>query len=700
MRDRVSSANRHKGVAIIMVLLMLSTVLGMSYVLLSTASSSAASSGNSAMVAEARSAAMSGEAIAFQKLTANDWPGVGSSYTQSLGDGITYSATYTIGNAALPSNDPDQALYVTITVVGLVANPTFGADSTHTTQSVVRLVPKVADPQPADWSTFLNYTVYQTESHDSEVQLPCRIEGNLRLQKKLKLCEKYPPSSNEFGGDRVLFVVVNPASPTSQEALRTVFMLGAGLTVNLIDESASQAAFDAAIDDNDVVYVSEEVYSPNLNTKVSNFPFGVVCEEYAMWDDLGLAAASTNSVNDKWCKITDDSHFITSQWSVNDNLKIFTSNEPLHRLAGSVSPDLLILGQVNNGDSLGVLESGLRRHDSGYTTGHRILLPWGGGALDFGKLDADGEEMLLRSLVWGATENPRRRLFRDLSVTHLSGGNDQRPFAGQVSLPFASQGTETADELQTMLETTIHDEPIVATQGDWSKPTSFAPTSYQVYEKGENYTPVALTSNTLANTTLSPDAANPLGIFTCDVDLTIGSNVNIQGTLICKKKVVFDGANIQIAPVTMPPTDVTYSGLRIPTIVSGGTISVRDGVSASVVGLVISFEKFKVEAGGYSTEFELVGSLVCTTGFIIEKRTEWDSYDFKTGVKSFMNQPTHTRFPDYLNSVGLSPEPKIIIRPTVSAYQYHWVDPDSPDPLYLPSGANSNFEFELIRLNH
>lgn len=691
-----------------MVLLAVSTVVGVGYVLIATATSTSSMSNNSSMSVEARNTSRSGAAIAYQKMVDAAWGGVDTNYTQSLGDGISYTATYTSGDASLPASDPDQPYLVTITVVATVDNPLEGtADTQHTTKLVVRLVPKTPDSQPTDWSTFLNYTVYQTHEFDSKVQFPCRVEGNCRFQRKLAFFDKYPGNDDDWGGNDVLFVVVNPSSLTSQESLRSAYLTSEGFDVTLIDESASQSSYDAAVAINDVVYVSEEVLSGNLNTKASNLTIGLVNEEPGLYDDTGTSSSGSTASKRRWVEMFDTSHWITDGYSQGSWRKVSQAKQTVTRITGTKSPDLRILcrsvkiGQSTY-DSLGVLESTDRTWNSGYTTSRRVQLPWGGGDFDFSKLDADGEILLWRSITWAATDNARRRLFRDLNVQHLLGGSDKRPFNGEISLPFSQQDDDTTTEMTEWLGLTVHDVAASDPAGDWVMPTNFMPTTYKLYDKGKTYTATALTTNTLSNETLAADPdTNPLGLFTYNNDLTIGSNVTITGSLICERKVTITGTNVVLNPVDMYSTDSSsYLAMRTPTILCGDSLEVGDGASATASGLIVTFKHFLVNAGAQTTAFALDGQVVCEEKFVVEKRTEWDGYNFRDGIKAFMNQATHNRFPDYLDSVNIDPVPLIKITQPVDSYEYHWIDPNSPDPLYLPSGGSGEFEFELVRMEN
>jgi hypothetical protein len=60
----------------------------------------------------------------------------------------------------------------------------------------MRLAPRKLAAQPADWPSMANFTVYQTRREDVNIDIPCRIYGPVRLQKKLRVPYQYPNDSN------------------------------------------------------------------------------------------------------------------------------------------------------------------------------------------------------------------------------------------------------------------------------------------------------------------------------------------------------------------------------------------------------------------------------------------------------------------------------------------------------------------------
>ncbi len=90
----------------------------------------------------------------------------------------------------------------------------------------------------------------------------------------------------------VLLVVDNSGSLNAQDLAKKSLMEGWGFTVNVIDSADSQAAFDAAVAVNDVAFISEDIVSGDLGSKLRDAPIGVVAEE-ANLSDVEFGTASS-----------------------------------------------------------------------------------------------------------------------------------------------------------------------------------------------------------------------------------------------------------------------------------------------------------------------------------------------------------------------------------------------------------------------
>ena len=198
----------------------------------------------------------------------------------------------------------------------------------------------------------------------------------------------------------LLFVVVDAGTPTTQDQAKRTQMEAWGYTVTLISAIDSQANFDAAAAANDVAYITEEVASNSLNTKLKDASIGVVCEEAALNDDFGISSGRAWFFDDQ-INITDNSHAITSPFSTG-LLTITSFTTELASRRGTLAGGLTVLAErtSNTESTLDVIDTGGALYGGGNAAGRRIFLPWGGSGFDYSLLTADGLTIMQRALEW------------------------------------------------------------------------------------------------------------------------------------------------------------------------------------------------------------------------------------------------------------------------------------------------------------
>ncbi len=198
----------------------------------------------------------------------------------------------------------------------------------------------------------------------------------------------------------LLFVVVDAGNPTTQDQAKRTQMEAWGYTVTLISAIDSQANFDAAAAANDVAYLTEEIASNNLNTKLKDASIGVVCEEAALNDDFGIASGRAWFFDDQ-INITDNSHAITSPFSTG-LLTITSFTTELTSRRGTLAGGLTVLAErtSNTESTLDVIDTGGALYGGGNAAGRRTFLPWGGSSFDYSLLTADGLTIMQRALEW------------------------------------------------------------------------------------------------------------------------------------------------------------------------------------------------------------------------------------------------------------------------------------------------------------
>lgn len=180
---------------------LLAISMALSYAMMRSQGTAILIQNNSSRQASARSAARAGLSTALARMhRAAEWGGANSTFARTLADNEGFTVTYTPGDAALTELDPDWEMYpyrVTISVEGYASDPAFPTSiAIHRIGAVVQLVPRALAPEPADWETFQQYTVFQSENRDFVMQLPSRIQGPARVQGTLKIAEAAPNANS------------------------------------------------------------------------------------------------------------------------------------------------------------------------------------------------------------------------------------------------------------------------------------------------------------------------------------------------------------------------------------------------------------------------------------------------------------------------------------------------------------------------
>lgn len=184
-----------RGVAVIVVLGLISIAMALSYTMLRSQATTLKIQENTQRRGDAREAAMSGLMAAMGHMHQADWTGIGSTLAGRLSPAQTYTVSYATGDPRLtPSHAEfnDWPWRVTLTVTGFATGDQGGVTSTHGLRAVVRFVPKGLSTTTPDWPQMRQFTVYQHDVADFVMNIPGRIEGPVWMQGKLEQSESYP----------------------------------------------------------------------------------------------------------------------------------------------------------------------------------------------------------------------------------------------------------------------------------------------------------------------------------------------------------------------------------------------------------------------------------------------------------------------------------------------------------------------------
>lgn len=206
-----------RGMAVLLVLVVLGISLVMAYGLMRVQSTAEQVQANSVRRGDARQAAMTGLSVGLRKMNETGWT-IAQTVSASLNATDRYVVTYGTGDPDLTTNpaavtDADIAsrpelLYypyrVTVTAKGYSRDPGTGIETTHSMQAVVELAPQKLATQPTNWDKMTdatrNVAVYQRDNDNFDVNMPFQVRGRSRIHGTLTLNDDYSGWSS-IGGD-------------------------------------------------------------------------------------------------------------------------------------------------------------------------------------------------------------------------------------------------------------------------------------------------------------------------------------------------------------------------------------------------------------------------------------------------------------------------------------------------------------------
>src|SRR4051794_5921654 len=114
----------------------------------------------------------------------------------------------------------------------------------------------------------------------------------------------------------VLMMTTNSGSLTAVESTLKTRLESGGFTVNTLWDGETQANYDAAIANNDVVYITSDITPTDVGTKLRTCPIGVINEPVAFMDDVGLCTAAGTQTSVSSLSITNNTHYITNGFAL------------------------------------------------------------------------------------------------------------------------------------------------------------------------------------------------------------------------------------------------------------------------------------------------------------------------------------------------------------------------------------------------
>ena len=176
-----------RGIAAMVVLLLLSVTLALSYASMRTQAVNIEIHRNSLLRPAAQQNAITGLTVAMKKMTLSTWAGTETTLSGTLGPYDSFQVTFTTGDPSLTSSSAsysDLPYRVTLLSTGYSADPTNPQKSaSYQIRTVVHLVPRALQTEPTNWTTMLGYTAFQTQAYGTfECSIPSQIQGPVNIE--------------------------------------------------------------------------------------------------------------------------------------------------------------------------------------------------------------------------------------------------------------------------------------------------------------------------------------------------------------------------------------------------------------------------------------------------------------------------------------------------------------------------------------
>ncbi len=227
----------------------------------------------------------------------------------------------------------------------------------------------------------------------------------------ITLCEDVQELSLEYviatmpltNTPRVLLIVKDADfMPSAQDLAREEMIQRWGFSVRMISAFYHSFYVDDQIDDYDVIYISETVWSPDVESINANLSVGVVIEEGYLYDNFGFSQGFHSNYSNDEIWVTDDSHEITRDLGIGAT-PIFDYYQRHVYAYGTLAPGAKVLSQWPGYEpTTVVLDAGGKLYGGGIANARRVALPWGSDNFEITGLAENGQLLMQRAIEWAA----------------------------------------------------------------------------------------------------------------------------------------------------------------------------------------------------------------------------------------------------------------------------------------------------------
>ncbi|MFK7788991.1 MAG: hypothetical protein AB8C95_05770 [Phycisphaeraceae bacterium] len=220
-----------------------------------------------------------------------------------------------------------------------------------------------------------------------------------------RVSARVTPGVAEETTNRLLFVAGQGSSISAQDQAKKDLFESWGYVVTVIDDSDAASVYESAAANSDLIFISEEVNSGSVNTKLRDHAIGIVTDEGYLHDDFGLTSGNgATSASAADIDLVDTDHAITKGFDTGS--LVFINNAiPFRYVTSSIASGVTVLADTSGTGTEAVMlcaDIGDTLHH-GPAVGRRVIFP-SNSDLDVNDLTSNGLTLLQRSLRWVAGE--------------------------------------------------------------------------------------------------------------------------------------------------------------------------------------------------------------------------------------------------------------------------------------------------------
>jgi len=225
----------------------------------------------------------------------------------------------------------------------------------------------------------------------------------------------------------ILMLTNNSGSLTAIETTLKSRLESAGWVVNTLWDGDTQANYDAAFANNDIVYVTSDITTTDVANKLRLCPIGVINEIPGYMDDLGLCTAAGSTSSTSSVSISTNTHYVTNSFSTGF-FTLGSNSYPVALRGGSTASGATVLATVSGTNSIIVVDTGGTLantiNSNSTAAGRRAQMPVALGVVDTTTFTSNFNILIWKLVLWAGSFDGQLEAHWKLNETSLTTAAD------------------------------------------------------------------------------------------------------------------------------------------------------------------------------------------------------------------------------------------------------------------------------------